>query len=146
MSLKFKILSFIILISFSTLFAQTNSDWKPIGLTLDGRNILNGVEVFYQLNICNNEDVINIKLINHNSYAVNVEWNDAVFTNKLKWVKNQNGEIKKHLLIDSNKIIIGDCTSSNNQELVIKISDFIDKIEDFKLFKTINFQVGIIKL
>ncbi|MBI5218022.1 MAG: hypothetical protein HY958_03735 [Bacteroidia bacterium] len=145
MHLKFKILSFIILFSGSFTFAQTSSDWNPIGLTVDGKNMQNGIKAFYQLNKCNNEDVVFIKFINDNTNAVVAEWNDAVFTKEHKWVGNEKGDSKKSLTIGGNVIIIGDCSGISHPELVVKIHDFIKNINDFKSFKTTFFQVTVIK-
>jgi hypothetical protein len=141
MRLNYNVLSFFLLFSISSVFAQSNSNWNPIGLTLDGRNTQNGVEAFYQLSKCNNEDVVFIKFINNNAKAVVVEWNDAIINKELKWVSNQKGNNKKTLTIGANKVIFGDCSSKNQPELIVKVHDFINNVADFKLFKTTSFQV-----
>src|ERR1035437_4724363 len=80
-----------------TSYAQTTlSDgrhvqgWVPISLTFAGQNLQDGVEAFCQLSKCNGEDVVLIKLSNHNTDAITVEWADAVFTKELKWVSKKN--------------------------------------------------------
>lgn len=141
MRLKLNILLFFVLFSFTLIFAQSNSVWKPIGLTVDGKNMQNGIEAFYHLNKCNNEDVVIIKFVNHNIYKVIAEWNDAVFTKELKWTSNEKGDNKKTLTIEGKDVAIGDCSGTSQSELVVKVSEFIKKIDDFKLFKTTNFHV-----
>lgn len=140
--LSFISLSFLLFFPFSSMFAQSNSDWNPIGLTVNGRNLQNGVEAFYQLNKCNNEDVIFIKFINHNTNEVAISWEDVVFTKDLKWVNNKKSKNNnKTLNIKANEEIHGDCLGTNKTELVIKVHDFIKNMNDFKLFKTTLFQV-----
>jgi len=94
----------------------------------------NGVEAFYQLNKCNNENVVFIKFINHNTYGVIVEWNDAVFTKDLKWVKNEKAGAMKSLTIEGSETISGDCSGKYQIELVVKVKDFINNMDDFNLF------------
>lgn len=144
MSLNFNILSVFLLFSVSSLFAQSNSEWNPIGLAVNGKNMQNGVEAFYKLNKCNNEDVIFIKFINYNSSAVTVEWNDAIFTNELQWTSSIKGNNKKSLIIGSNEAILGDCTETCKPELVIKAHDFIKSMDEFKLFRALSFHVTIL--
>lgn len=139
MRLKLKNLYILLFFSVSSVFAQSNSEWKPIGLTVSGKNIQNGIEAFYQLYVCNNENVIFIKFINHNNYDVTVEWKDAVFTKELKWVSNEN--IIKSLIIKADEVIFGDCSGKSQKELIVKVNDFIMNIDDFNQFKTTSFQV-----
>lgn len=144
MRLNFNILSFLLLFSVSSIFAQSNIGWSPIGLAVNGKNMQNGVEAFYQLNKCNNEDVIIIKFINYNTSAVIAEWNDAVFTKELKWASNEKKDIKKSITIGGNEVILGDCSDTSQPELVVKIQDFIKNIDDFKLFRALSFHVTVI--
>jgi hypothetical protein len=141
MNKKFKLLSLLIFFSFTTVFAQTNSSWTPIGLSVNGKNIQNNVEAFYKLDKCNNEDVIFIKFINYNANSVTINWEDAIFTQNRKWINNVNMDGKKSLKIEANEVAVGECLSSIYPQLVIKVNDFIENIEDFKLFITNSFQV-----
>jgi len=144
MSLKLNTLYFILFFSVSSIFAQSNTEWNPIGLTASGKNTQSGVEAFYQLNKCNKENVIFIKFINHNTFGVIVEWNDAVFTKDLKWVKNQKAGIMKSLTIEGSETISGDCSGKNQNEVVVNVNDFIDNIDDFNLFGINSFKVSSI--
>jgi hypothetical protein len=143
MRLKYNVLSIFILFYVTSVFAQSNSNWSPIGLSVSGKNMQNGVEAFYQLSKCNNEDVVFIKFINNNANAVVVEWNDAIFTKALQLQNNQKGNNKKTLTIGANKVIFGDCSSKSQPELTVKVHDFINNIADFKLFKVTSFQVTL---
>jgi len=142
MPLKLNTLYFILFFSVSSVFAQSNREWNPIGLTASGENKQNGVEVFYQLNKCNNEHVVFIKFINHNTSGIIVEWNDAIFTQDLKWVKNKNGDILKSLTIEGSETITGDCPGKNQKELIVNVNDFISNIDDFNLFGINSFKVS----
>jgi hypothetical protein len=145
MHIKLKILSFLILFSISSVFAQSNSEWKPIGLDVSGKNIQNGVEASYQLSKCNNENLVLIKFINHNTFSVSIEWNDAVFTKNAQWYRNQKADIRKSITISGNEVIFGDCSVNSRKELVINVLDFINEINDFQLYRAISFKVISIK-
>lgn len=142
MRLTFSILSFILFFSVLSVSAQSNSSWSPIGLTVNGKNMQNNVEASYQLSKCNNEDVVYIKLFNYNTDAVIVEWNDAIFTKELKWVKENK---IKSLTIGGNEVIFGECSNTSKSELVVKVSEFIKNIDDFNKFGTTSFKVTTIK-
>jgi hypothetical protein len=144
MPLKLNTLYIILFFSVSSLFAQSNAEWNPIGLTASGNNIQSGVEAFYQLNKCNKETVVFIKFINHNNFEVAVEWYDAVFTKDSKWVKNENTAIIKSLTIGVNEVESGDCSDKNKKELVVNVNDFISNIDDFNLFGINSFKVSSI--
>jgi len=144
MTLKLNTLSLILFLSVSSIFAQSNSEWKPIGLTASGKNMQNGVEAFYQLNKCNNENVVFIKFINHNTSGVIVEWNDAVFTKDLKWVKNEKAGMVKTITIEGGETVSGDCSGKNQNVLVVNVNDFISNIDDFNLFGINSFKASSI--
>jgi len=104
----------------------------------------NGVEAFYQLNKCNNENVVFIKFINHNTSGVIVEWNDAVFTKDLKWVKNEKAGMVKTITIEGGETVSGDCSGKNQNVLVVNVNDFISNIDDFNLFGINSFKASSI--
>lgn len=142
MLLKLSTLFSVLFLSISAIFAQSNPEWKPIGLTVSGNNIQSGVEAFYQLNKCNKENVVFIKFINHNTFEVVVEWQDAVFTKNLKWVKGKNEGIMKKIAIAGDGVATGDCIDINQMDLVVNINDFIGNIDDFNLFGINSFKVS----
>lgn len=138
------VLFFLMFFSVSSLFAQSNPGWNPIGLAVNGKNIQNGVEAFYLLTKCNNEDVILLKFINYNTSSVVVEWNDAVFTKDMKWVNNEKNNSKKTLTIDKNEIMLGDCSGTCQPQLVVNVHDFIENTDEIKLFRALSFHVTVI--
>ena len=142
--MKFFTFYFVLFFSVSCLFAQSNQEWKSIGLTASGKNVQNGVEAFYQLNKCNNENVVFIKFINHNNFGIALDWNDAVFTKDFRWVVNANVQTLKHLTLAGNISVSGDCSGINQSELVVKVNDFISNIEDFNLFGINSLKVSSI--
>ncbi len=146
MRLKFKILSFFLFFSFASGFAQKNTGWSPIGLTASGKNIQNGVEAFYQISKCDHKDVILIKLVNQNEFAVNVEWNDAIFTKEQQWIRNEKADVKKCLTINGGETKTGECSEKSPKELIVIVHDFIKDIDEFNLFRITNLNItSIIK-
>ncbi len=141
MKKKLKTLVFMLLLPGFSVFAQPDTGWKPIGLTINGRNMQQGVEAFYQLTKCNNENVVFIKLVNHNSYKVISEWNDAVFSKQLTWHSNKKEDKRKSVVIDGNSMVLGDCSGKSLKELMVRVGDFIDNIDNFTLFKAESFIV-----
>jgi len=142
MPLKLSTLFSILFLSVSSIFAQSQPEWIPIGLTVSGKNIHSGVEAFYQVNKCNTENVVFIKFINHNTFEVVVEWQDAVFTKNLKWVKGKNEGIMKKITIEGDGVVTGDCIDINQMDLVVNVSDFIGNIDDFNSFGVNSFSVS----
>lgn len=135
----------IIFLSFCLLLflqQQLNAQaiWSPIGLDVVGRNMISGVEASYQLNNCNGEDVVFVKLINHNNYTVTVEWYPAVFTKELKWIRKENPTDKKSVDINPNAALTGDCSVSN-PSMMILLKDFSVDAANFKRYGTTNFAV-----
>ena len=114
--------------------AQSNTEWQPIYLTPGGGNTIDGVEASFQVNTCNGEDVIYIKFLNHNEYAVKLEWFDAVFTQELKWINNEQPDEKKSLQLIANKEIVGKCSNNLYPELVIKVKKFVAEKKDVKRY------------
>lgn len=142
MHLKLSTTFSILFLSIYSIFAQSTQEWKPIGLTASGKNTYNGVEAFYQLNKCNTETVVFIKFINHNTFEVVVEWQDAVFTKNLKWVNGKNEGIMKKIAIEGDGVVTGDCIDINQMDLVVNVNDFIGNIDDFNLFGVNSFKIS----
>jgi hypothetical protein len=131
--------------------AQASSDWAFIGLTVSGINISEGVEAFYQASTCNGKDVIYLKFINHNKYAVKLEWADAVFTQDLKWFYRDNTADKKSITIPANSEVKGECTNSSavtsgkannfHAELSVEMKDFIADKANFKRYSASDLKI-----
>ncbi len=142
MTKKITLVLFVLLLFFFKNFAQTNSVWEKIHLNSAGYNIVAGVEALYSLTKCNNDDVVFIKFINHNDYAVQVEWYNAVFTQDLKWIKKENLTDKKTLTLNANTEMQGDCSDTNTISLKIPLKDFVNDKTAFKRFSTSNLEIS----
>lgn len=145
-----KLLLFILLLTavFSAspkVHAQTNPDWQPIFLDVTGGNKLDGLEASFQLNTCNNEDVVYVKFINHNAYPVKIEWFDAVFTQDLKWVNEERVALKKSLTLPANGDATGECAKNSYPELLVKMKNFIPGKKDFKRYSASQLTVIAVK-
>lgn len=121
--------------------AQTISDWQPIYLLVTGGNIMDGVEASFQVNTCDGEDVVYIKFINHGAKPVKLEWFDAVFTQELKWINKDQAAAKKSLLLPAKAQVKGDCSTTLNPELIIKLKDFVANKKDFKRYSASQLRV-----
>jgi len=117
------------------------ADWKVLKLDVAGRTNVGGVEVFAQVKKCKEDDVVYLKIINHNEHTVTVKWYDAVLTPQQIWIKKDNASQQKSVTVEPNKEVKGDCVSANYTECVIKLKDFIDKPEYFKEFAVYHFEV-----
>ncbi|MES2139205.1 MAG: hypothetical protein V4511_05825 [Bacteroidota bacterium] len=116
-------------------------DWKPLFLDVAGRTIVGGVEVFAQVNKCKEDDVVFLKIINHNQHTVTVKWYDAVLTPQQVWIKKDNSTEQKIITIEPDKEVKGDCVSTNYTECVIKIKDFVDKPANYQEYAVYHFEV-----
>lgn len=116
-------------------------DWTILKLDVAGRTNVGGVEVHAQVNKCKEDDVVYLKIINHNEHTVTVKWFDAVLTPQQIWIKKDKAVEQKSLTIEPNKELKGDCVSTNYTECVIKLKDFIDKPDYFKEYAVYHFEV-----
>ncbi len=121
--------------------AQTSPNWQVLYLDVAAHTIVDGVEAFSQVNKCKGEDLVYLKLINHNPYPVKIKWFDAVQTPDLKWIKKDNIIEKKSVTVEANTEIKGDCSDNNYSECIIKLKNFIDSQKDFKQYAVYHFQV-----
>lgn len=122
--------------------AQSGAEWQPIYLQVTGHNTMDGVEALFQLNSCNGEDIISIKYINHNDYAVKLEWFDAVFTQELKWINKEQAGDKKTIQLAAKEEAIGKCSNNLYAELIVKVKDFTADKKDFKRYSASRLRVS----
>lgn len=136
----------LILFFFSNLRldAQTN-DWQPIYLLATGANTMDGVEASFQLNTCNGEDVVHVKFINHNEYAVKLEWFDDVFTQELKWINKEQAGNKKSITLAAKAEAKGACLNNSHPELIIKVKDFVATKKDFKRYSSSQLMIVAVR-
>src|ERR1017187_9742416 len=126
------LVSFILL--FSCAKAQTEN-WQGLYLgSPDGTNSFNGVEAYYTISTCNNNDVILIRLTNHNAYAVKAGWQDFVMSKDNK--KLDRATVQDSVTIQPQSVVAGEC-AGNSVQLVIKLTDFGILKEDFKEFRNL---------
>ena len=118
----------------------SQQSWSPIGLTVSGANSYNGVDAFYQLSNCNGEDAVLVKFVNHNAYAVTIEWYPGVFSTEQKWIRKENLADKKSIVLNPNAELAGDCTAANPC-MIILLKDFSLAATNFARYGTSNFSI-----
>ena len=116
-------------------------EWTILKLDVAGRTNVGGVEAYAQVKKCKEEDVVYLKIINHNEHTVTVKWFDAVLTNQQIWVKKDNSADQKSVTIEPNKEIKGDCLSENYTPCIVKLKDFIDKPDNYREYAVYHFDV-----
>ena len=111
--------------------------WKGAFLNVAGMNFIRKVEVFSQLGKCESEDVIFLKMINHNDYDVKIEWMGGVYTKDRQRFEDPEG--MKSITINANEEVVGDC--SHNKELLTRLKDYIDGVDNFNRYAPSSFEV-----
>ena len=118
-----KIIAAVGLILCFSAFTNSSAEWKPVGLTMSGGNSAFGVSVYYQISDYDGQDVVLMRLVNHNLYSVKVEWNPAVFTNDHVWIKREEAVNRRSISMEANSEIAADC-SGKAPELVFRLKEF----------------------
>lgn len=138
--MKTQTLTFIsaMMLFFGVINGQTtsNNEWHPVLISMDGTNGYLGVEASYSLSKCNSNDVVLLKLVNTNNYAVKAQWVNVVVTKDGKELYGNNKLVSVKLPASSEKA--GDC-DSKIVELTIKLSDFGVQTNNFDTFVGSNF-------
>lgn len=137
MKIHFTQLFILPLLVFSISAHSQTSDWTPVFLTPSGNHIVNGVEAYFQQNSCSDEDVVFIKFVNTNSYAVSLEWYNAVFTKELTWVHQEND--RKSIIVPAATTLNGNCSSE--LMLMVDLSLFISDPSQFKRLSTVELKI-----
>lgn len=130
----------LLLASHQVIQAQSDYNWEPIGLTVSGDNIQQGIQAFYRIAEYNEEKFIVIKFINYNNNDVTLEWQDGVFTHDLEWVNNSNDDSFSSISIQAKEKVSGDCSNLDDM-LVIRISDFVTDFSAFNKYRTLSLVV-----
>lgn len=123
--------TFIFLFFVLTSFGQ--GDWRPIGLNIAGQNNVNGLEASYLVSKCGDNEALTLKLINHTSEPLVVEWYPAVFSYDLKWIRKENQDDKIMITLAPNSEVLGNCTEKQ-KGLLVYLKDFPIKSQDLKRF------------
>ncbi|PCH93467.1 MAG: hypothetical protein COB85_07015 [Bacteroidetes bacterium] len=115
---------------------NTSSDWIGAYLNVAGANNLDGVELSTQLTTCGTKEVVLLQFTNHNSYPVQIEWADAIYTKDRKWKHNETQTKEKIVTLKGNEKKEGDCNSQNdeNGQLVVEINGIISSDDKFSRF------------
>jgi hypothetical protein len=137
---------FICFISFALLAnkeikAQVNSGWQPIYLLVTGENKKDGIEAFFKLDVCNEEDVIYVKFINHTAKPLKLEWYDAMFTQELKWINEEKIANKKTIQIPANTELMGECSNNLYPQLSVSVKKYISDKKNFKRYSASQLKV-----
>ena len=111
--------------------------WKGAFLNAAGMNFIRKVEVFSQLGKCESEDVIFLKMINHNDFDVKIEWMGGVYTKDSQRIEDPEG--MRSITIKANEEVVGDC--SHNKELLMRLKDYIDRADNFNRYAPSSFEV-----
>jgi hypothetical protein len=120
--------------TFGTSKAQTSGTWNP--LWLSSTNMFKGVEGFYQLTTCNGKQMVLLKFVNHNNYAIKAGWKGTVIT--IDGQQHIEKATTDSLTVSANSQLAGDC-SSNTALLVVNLKDFNFDLATFKAFKATDF-------
>lgn len=127
-----------LMLFFSFLNAQTNTNWQPVLISMDGTNGYKGVELYYSLETCNSTDVVKLKLVNTNTFALKAHWITVLVTNSDKELYGKTELVTVQL--DANKEYIGTCKKTD--KLTIKLSDYGIKATDLKTMVGSNFDIS----
>jgi hypothetical protein len=119
--------------------AQNNGSWQPLWLSTS--NNFKGIEGYYQVSTCNGSDVVLIKLVNQNNYAVRAGWKDNAIDKNSKFIPSN--AIQDSLTLAPNSETVGSC-AGNTQNLVVKISSFGITAADFHGLWATNFDYIIV--
>lgn len=117
--------------------SQQKSEWKQAFARADGALIYQGVEILYTTGICENRSAVFVKMINHNDYAVNVEWRDQVMDKNYEWHNNtvQTAGQRKSISLNANETLEGQC-GGGGPELVVYINEFVSSYDKFSYYRT----------
>jgi hypothetical protein len=130
---KIILMSFLLIfLAFSQAGFSQTPDWTPIFLTASGHHVKYGVEAYYQRAACGSDEVIFIKFVNTNNHPVKLEWYNAIFTQDITWVHNNNQLFS--LIVPASTGNTGECTGE--AVLMVQLSDFIADPTKFKRFTT----------
>ncbi|HIO71713.1 MAG TPA: hypothetical protein EYN38_01255 [Flavobacteriales bacterium] len=122
---------------------NSTSEWIGAYLNVAGSNQIDGVELSTQLSTCGSVEVVILKFTNRNSYPVEVEWADAIYTTGKKWEHNETQTKEKIISIEGGKEKKGSCESTRDGgvQLVVDVQSIISDAEEFSRFAPSYFVV-----
>ena len=135
-------LSFIYLTVFLSVIvnAQSGVDWLLQSKT-------DGVELYYKVINCNDQEVVILKFVNTNNFDVIVLWdNELLFENDFKYRSNleKNTEAKNSTFIKAGETTNAQCNQPMDSKLIIHYKNKVSFPPDAKMiqFKPYNFSVS----
>ena len=139
----------LVLITCFCLFGQNqptqnaSPEWVGAYLNVAGASQIDGVELSAQPSKCGNADVVLLKFTNHNSYSVQIEWADAIYTTERTWKHNESQTKEKIITVKGGEEKVGTCESTKNgsELLVIEVHALIDSNEEYYRFAPSYFVV-----
>jgi hypothetical protein len=129
---------FACLCFFGVATAQNSKEWKPVLNSPDGTNDNVGVVATYSLTNCIYGEVVLLKLVNNNARPLRAQWIHLVQTKDGKQLFGNAKQISLNLAAKSENT--GDC-SGNTIQLMIRLSDFGIKAENFETYIASNFSL-----
>ncbi|MBK6522476.1 MAG: hypothetical protein IPG08_09120 [Sphingobacteriaceae bacterium] len=138
MKIKNLIVIAALMMMFGVVKAQTNVEWTPILVSMDGTNTFKGVEAYYSLSNCGGSDVVIIKLKNTNDKAVKAQWVNAIVSNDEKEHYGKTKLVSVSLKATSESV--GACNTKAT-ELIVKLSDYGVTLKEFKTIVGSSFYV-----
>jgi len=117
-----------------------NEQWIEAYARADGAKIVKGVEVQSVQSQCDGNDVVFIKMINHNDYEVKFDWKNAMLVNE-SWMDNPNQTVKSSIVIEAKGEVVGSCAGTFTQ-LVVKVSDFGITLNEMKYFQVTGHDIN----
>lgn len=129
------ILMSAMMVTFGITKAQS---WTPVLANMDGTNTFKGVEVYYSLSTCGNDDVVVLKMVNTNAKEVKAQWVTDIITTDEK--EHYGNTTLVSVKLKANSEAIGNCNTKPAQ-LVIKLSEFGVAKKDFSTIVASSFYV-----
>jgi hypothetical protein len=117
--------------------AQTKTEWLPVLISSDGTNGYEGVVATYTLTNCNARQILLLKLVNTNNYAIKAKWRNLIQTSDGRDLFGTGDPLL--MTLTPNSETKGAC--ENNFQLTINLNDFGIKEIDFKTFIASDFEV-----
>lgn len=119
-------------------YAKAQQSWTPVLANMDGTNTFKGVEVYYALSTCGNDEVVILKMVNTNAKEVKAQWVTDIITTDDK--EHYGNTALVSVKLKANSEVIGNCNTKPVQ-LVIKLSDFGVAKKDFSTIVASSFYV-----
>ena len=117
--------------------------WIGAYLNAAGANQIDGVELSTQLSKCGNTEVVLLKFTNHNSYPVQIEWADAIYTTGRKWKHDETQAKEKIITVKGGEEKKGNCEliKDGGRQLVVEVGSLNNNADEFSKYTPSYFVV-----